>query len=293
MSVKITNTGGAAPRCRPGQPKVATFKIRAATAPSIRRNPGRHAGHGRAPPAACPTCTRRIATSTCNRAGVLAQPQRRQAGPRRRALAGQHRITGDGIPASMQFQVEQDADFMPKLMLRAAPKARRRTPSTSAGHRWIARALLHHRRAHADAGRKLLRRPTIWRTAPTCPAPAATCTRHLSGSFIDKWLKQKVLPASATSCTIPKGIFAGASNAQGQQAVMPGMLMMTAYGPERTGSPIRPSPRIPSSRGTQVERAPARQVHRHRDAGHGHGRHAATGRPAAATAEEARRAPGC
>ena len=38
-----------------------------------------------------------------------------------------------------------------------------------------------------------------------------------------------LLPASATSCTIPKGIFAGeASN----QVPTPVMLMMTAYGPE-------------------------------------------------------------
>ena len=41
-----------------------------------------------------------------------------------------------------------------------------------------------------------------------------------------------LLPASATSCTIPKGIFAGTSMMQGEQGAMPGMLSMTAYGPE-------------------------------------------------------------
>ena len=41
-----------------------------------------------------------------------------------------------------------------------------------------------------------------------------------------------LLPADATQCAIPKGIFAGTSNVKGQQAAMPGMLSMSAYGPE-------------------------------------------------------------
>ena len=53
---------------------------------------------------------------------------------------------------------------------------------------------------------------------------------YLTGSYIDKWLKQKVLlPGNATNCTVPKGIFA--SSGSGQMGGM-GMLTMIAYGPE-------------------------------------------------------------
>ena len=42
-----------------------------------------------------------------------------------------------------------------------------------------------------------------------------------------------LLPASATSCTIPKGIFGGTSRVQGgQESMVPAMLNMSAYGPE-------------------------------------------------------------
>ena len=53
---------------------------------------------------------------------------------------------------------------------------------------------------------------------------------YLTGSYLDKWLKQKVLlPGNATNCTVPKAIFA--SSGSGQMGGM-GMLTMIAYGPE-------------------------------------------------------------
>ena len=53
---------------------------------------------------------------------------------------------------------------------------------------------------------------------------------YLTGSSIDKWLKQKVLlPPGTIHCAIPQGIFkpTGASQAGGM-----GMLTFIAYGPE-------------------------------------------------------------
>jgi hypothetical protein len=130
----------------------------------------------------------------------------------------------------MQFQVEQNADFMPKLLLRSQGE-----PTAAVGLSWPS---VDRARAYFISGMHMQvlgensYAMTIWSSADV-PGAGQELHAYLSGSYIDKWLKQKILlPSTATSCTIPKGIFAGASNVQGQQAVMPGMLMMTAYGPE-------------------------------------------------------------
>ena len=73
---------------------------------------------------------------------------------------------------------------------------------------------------------------------------------YLTGSYVDKWLKQKVLlPTSTTNCTVPKGIFASSGGAGAQQGGMGGvgMLTMIAYGPETNIAwPPKPSnPKTP------------------------------------------------
>jgi hypothetical protein len=71
---------------------------------------------------------------------------------------------------------------------------------------------------------------------------------YLTGASIDKWLRQKVLlPTSATSCTVPKGIFAGGAGAQQGGMGGMGMLSMIAYGPETNLAwPPKPSnPKTP------------------------------------------------
>jgi hypothetical protein len=146
-------------------------------------------------------------------------------------LAGQHRITGDGIPASMQFQVEQDADFMPKLALRTQGEL-----TDAIGLDWpaVARSRGYHiTGVHMQVLGENSYAMTIWSSAEV-PGAGMDLHTNLTGAQLDRWLKQKVLlPASATNCTIPKGIFAGTSRGQGgQDAAMPGMLSMTAYGPE-------------------------------------------------------------
>ena len=71
---------------------------------------------------------------------------------------------------------------------------------------------------------------TVWSSADVAGA-GSELHAYLTGGAIDKWLKQKILlPASATSCMVPKGIFASAAG--GEAGMVPAMLMMTAYGPE-------------------------------------------------------------
>ena len=63
------------------------------------------------------------------------------------------------------------------------------------------------------------------------PGAGSELHAYLSGSQIEKWQKQKILlSAAATQCTVPKGIFASQSQQGGMP--IPGILMMTAYGPE-------------------------------------------------------------
>jgi hypothetical protein len=65
---------------------------------------------------------------------------------------------------------------------------------------------------------------------------------YLPNATVDKWVKEKVLlPATATSCAMPKGIFADAGQRGG------GMLQMIAYGPESnlTWPPKPANPKTP------------------------------------------------
>ena len=72
----------------------------------------------------------------------------------------------------------------------------------------------------------------MWSSAEVAGA-SSELLNYLTGSYIDKWLKQKVLlPSTSTSCTVPKGIFAGSGGGGGGEMGGMGMLTMIAYGPE-------------------------------------------------------------
>jgi hypothetical protein len=233
IEVKITEYWGCGATVRPGQPKVATFKVKGGNRTIDSRNP--MAGMQGIGVESTGSLSRGMYVPDRDidlQPGYVYWPNRNYGKqvPDDARLAGQHQITGDGIPASMQFQVEQDADFMPKLGLRTQG-----APEDAVGLSWPS---VDRARAYFITGMHMQMlgensfAMTIWSSADV-PGAGQELHAYLSGSYIDKWLKQKVLlPASATSCTIPKGIFAEASDAQGQQGVMPSMLMMTAYGPE-------------------------------------------------------------
>ena len=233
IEVKITEYWGCGAAVRSGQPKVATFKVKGGNRTIDSRNP--MAGMQGIGVESTGSLSKGMYVPDRDidlQPGYVYWPNRNYGKqvPDDARLAGQHQITGDGIPASMQFQVEQNADFMPKLGLRTQG-----APEDAVGLSWPS---VDRARAYFITGVHMQMlgensfAMTIWSSADV-PGAGQELHAYLSGSYVDKWLKQKVLlPASATSCTIPKGIFAGASNAQGQQGVMPSMLMMTAYGPE-------------------------------------------------------------
>jgi hypothetical protein len=230
VEVKIREYWGCGAAVRPGQPKLASFKVKGGFYDPKKGAAG-------------------MAGVSVESSGSLSKglyvpdrdidlkpgfvywpnPQHGRQVPAGARLAGSHRITGSGIPASMSFDVDEAADFMPKLGLRAQGEP---ADAVSLGWPSVARA-----RAYFISGMRMEMAGeraytlTVWSSADV-PGAGSELHAYLTGGAIDKWLKQKVLlPASATSCVIPRGIFAG--NAGGGAGTAPAMLMMTAYGPER------------------------------------------------------------
>lgn len=233
VEVKITEYWGCGAAVRAGQPKVATFKIQGGGRTIDPKNPmGSMQGVDFQSSGSLSKGLYVPDRDIDLQPGYVYWPNRNYGKqvPSGARLAGQHRITGDGIPASMQFDVQQNADFMPKLMLRTqgelADAIALNWPGVERARAYFITGM--HMQVLGENSYAM----TIWSSADV-PGAGGELHAYLGGNYLDKWLKQKVLlPATATSCTIPKGIFAGTSNMKGQQAAMPGMLTMTAYGPE-------------------------------------------------------------
>jgi hypothetical protein len=141
----------------------------------------------------------------------------------RSSMVGQHRIAGDGVPASLQFELGQNADFMPKIALQT-----RGGMTDSIAVEWTpvdrARAYFLESVAMQDEHNMVL-----WSSSDVAGA-GHELVNYLTGSYVDRWLKQKVLLApTATRCAIPKGIFA--STGKGEHGGL-ASLNMIAYGPE-------------------------------------------------------------
>lgn len=234
MEIKISEYWGCGATVRPGQPKVATFKIKGGGKTIDPKNPmGGMQGVSFQSTGSMSKGQYVPDRDIDLKPGWVYWPNRKHGKqvPSGARLAGEHKITGDGIPASMQFQIEQSADFMPKLALRSQGEATAAVnlswPSVDRARAYFITGM--HMQMLSEHSMAM----TVWSSADV-PGAGQELHAYLSGSYIDKWLKQKILlPSSTTSCTIPKGILAGSSNTQGgQQMAAPGMLMMTAYGPE-------------------------------------------------------------
>jgi len=140
--------------------------------------------------------------------------------PANGSLVGNHKIVGDKVPESLQFELTRTQDFMPQIALA-------KSGSVEAGltYKWPAvdRANGYFLSAMGMQDDAMV----LWSSSET-PDAGMGIMDYLPPSTVDKWIKEKVLLApSVTSCSIPKGIFA--SNG-GQGAG--GMLQMIAFGPE-------------------------------------------------------------
>lgn len=139
--------------------------------------------------------------------------------PRDGSLVGEHQVLGEGVPASMRFALASAQDLMPPIDLRTTGRVQ-----DSMATQWqsVRHARAYYLHAMAQQGDDMV----MWSSAET-PDTGMGLFDYLPNATIERWVKDRVLlPAEATQCAIPRGIFA----AGGRDAAP--MLRMMAYGGE-------------------------------------------------------------
>jgi hypothetical protein len=146
------------------------------------------------------------------------------------SLAGEHSVSGEGVPADLKFAIGAAHDFMPPIALAQsgapADVVRLSWPAITQARAYFINAMSG---GEDETGTSEL---VLWSSAEV-PEFGMGLIDYASPGNIDQWLKDKVLLApSVTQCAIPKGIFAKGGGA---------MLRMIAYGPElNLARPPRP-----------------------------------------------------
>ncbi len=146
------------------------------------------------------------------------------------SLVGEHAFSGAGVPEGFRFQIPPTQDLMPPVQLQYAEQG-------AAGElRWNA---LPTARAYFAAGMGAGRQDemVLW-TSSELPDTGFGLTDYQTNAAVDRWLREKVLLAPATTqCAVPKGVFP----AEGA------MLRVIAYGNElNLAYPPRPAdPKAP------------------------------------------------
>lgn len=156
-------------------------------------------------------------------------PRSQKQVPDGASLVGEHHVVGDKVPASLKFALDRSQDFMPKIALASSG-------DLASGQTWrwpsVERARGYFLAAMGSRDDALV----MWSSSET-PDAGMGLVDYLPNATVDRWVKEKVLlPPTATSCAMPRGIFAGAGERGG------GMLQMIAYGPESNlGWPPKPA----------------------------------------------------
>lgn len=118
------------------------------------------------------------------------------------SVTGSHQITGNGMPDGFRFNIPPAQDLMPPLQLQQADR------SGAVVLSWAAQP---NARAFFVMG--MMPRGSseivLW-TSSELPELGFGLMDYQTNSAVDRWLKEKVLLApSTTTCTVPKGVFAG------------------------------------------------------------------------------------
>jgi hypothetical protein len=145
-------------------------------------------------------------------------------------LAGEHALSGEGVPADLRFTLAAAQDFMAPIALQQAG-----TLNDTLRLSWqaVPNARAYFLNAMSGNEQGGVSEVVFWSSAEV-PDFGMGLMDYASPANIEQWLREKVLLApSATQCAIPQGIFA-----KGQG----GMLRMIAYGPElNLAHPPRPT----------------------------------------------------
>ena len=201
---------GCSPTVRPGQPKEIKFEVKNGKVTGNTAAWG-NAVQGRYVPDRSAKVDPRYA--------LWPNEKLRKMVPKTGSLVGNHHIVGEKVPASLQFDLTQQQDFMPAIALAS-------TGDLASGQtfNWkpVDRAQGYFLHAMGTQGDAMV----FWSSSDIADAGMGIFD-YLPPSTVDKWIREKVLLApSVTSCAVPKGIFAGGSQSSG------GVLQMIAFGPE-------------------------------------------------------------
>ena len=141
------------------------------------------------------------------------------------SLAGEHAFSGSGVPAGWRFQIPAAQELMPPLDLKT------REAGGAVELSWTAAPSA---RAYFAAGMAAgANDETVLWTSSELPDTGFGLTDYQTNVAVDRWLREKVLLAPATTrCTVPKGVFGGEG----------AMLRLIGYGNElNLAHPPRPA----------------------------------------------------
>lgn len=160
--------------------------------------------------------------------------------PRDSSLVGEHRVQGEGVPASMRFTLGEAQNLMPAIDLRS-----RGGLADSIALSWssVPQARAYYLHAMGQVGNDMV----MWSSAETGDTGMGLFD-YLPNAVIERWVRESVLlKPEATACSVPRGIFAGPDGAGRRGDGSGAMLRMIAYGPESNFvHPPRPAdPRAP------------------------------------------------
>lgn len=151
--------------------------------------------------------------------------------PRDSSLVGEHRVQGDGVPASMKFTLGEAQNLMPAIDLRS-----RGGLADSVALSWstVPHARAYYLHAMGHVGDDMV----MWSSAETGDSGMGLFD-YLPNATIDRWVQESVLlRPQTTACAVPKGIFGGGGRSGDGGA----MLRMIAYGSESNfAHPPRPA----------------------------------------------------
>jgi hypothetical protein len=127
------------------------------------------------------------------------------------SLLGSHSVTGQGLPASIAFELEQAQDFMPEMGLRTVGNKTGvinltwNALPTAKGYFANATGFAVKPGQGDDPDEMTM---VMW-SAAEVPDPGGGLVGYLNNSNQERFLRERaILPASATNCEIPSGIFA-------------------------------------------------------------------------------------
>ena len=117
-------------------------------------------------------------------------------------LAGEHSFSGSGVPAGFRFQIPAAQELMPPLDLKT------REAGGAVELSWTAAPTA---RAYFAAGMAAgAKEETVLWTSSELPDTGFGLADYQTNAAVERWLKEKVLLAPATTrCTVPKGVFSG------------------------------------------------------------------------------------